>query len=73
MQIAWYNKSRRWARICPVCKRLYRVDDTPLGDGGDLESGKRDSEPPKRLREQEISGICTFTSKFITPDYRVYS
>ncbi len=67
----WYNKSRLKARICPACKRLYRVGDTirqALLD--DVESergttkrtqGKRD---PRGSREQEISGICMYMHSY---------
>ncbi|KAF7791570.1 hypothetical protein EIP86_002586 [Pleurotus ostreatoroseus] len=66
-QIMWYNKTRTASRICPVCKRLYRVGD--VLDPSPSRSPPRSRSPSphnntspakdKRRKEQEISGICS--------------
>lgn len=63
----WYNKSRLEARICPVCKRLYRVGDAlrqPLREGSCSREGSpsrsTDKTAFRERREQEISGICAY-------------
>lgn len=73
-QVLWHNKSRRVARICPACRRLYRVGELtrePLLDDGSPPASRSPSsssadsttgeseQSRRRLREQEISGICT--------------
>lgn len=68
IQILWYNKSRAVARICPVCKRLYRVGDTDALTDIDSDAPASPTatatdvalNAERRRREQEISGICTF-------------
>ncbi|CCM00978.1 uncharacterized protein FIBRA_03026 [Fibroporia radiculosa] len=61
--ILWYNRSRKTARVCPACQRLYRLGDV-LPDHLDHE--KENSEPrvdaqssPYLLHEQELSGLCS--------------
>ncbi|KAI0668908.1 hypothetical protein C8Q78DRAFT_1043624 [Trametes maxima] len=59
--ILWYNKSRRTARICPACQRLYRLGDV-LPDHLAREDGEQESEThasPYLAREQELSGLCS--------------
>ncbi|KII84096.1 hypothetical protein PLICRDRAFT_46433 [Plicaturopsis crispa FD-325 SS-3] len=70
--ILWYNKSRATSRICPTCRRLYRLGDilpdhTRLhGHGGEkdkdhlplLDPGSR-KKRPELEREQELSGLCS--------------
>ncbi|EIW56685.1 uncharacterized protein TRAVEDRAFT_73150 [Trametes versicolor FP-101664 SS1] len=59
--ILWYNKSRRTARICPACQRLYRLGDVLpdhlAGDNGEQRNETRSS--PFLAREQEFSGLCS--------------
>ncbi|KAI0632833.1 hypothetical protein C8Q77DRAFT_848994 [Trametes polyzona] len=59
--ILWYNKSRRTARICPACQRLYRLGDVLpdhlAGENGEQQRATRAS--PYLAREQEISGLCS--------------
>lgn len=67
--ILWHNKSRARARICPACRRLYRLGELvrePLLDDGspvrlpdEGESARADAQAQRRRREQEISGICS--------------
>ncbi|KAI0920448.1 hypothetical protein AcV5_010177 [Taiwanofungus camphoratus] len=60
--ILWYNKSRRLARVCPACQRLYRLGDV-LQDH--LQENKENLDPlPDPVssflyREQELSGLCS--------------
>ena len=61
-QILWYNKSRRNARICPACHRLYRLGDV-LPDhlvGEDARDQSTTQVSPYRAREQQLSGLCEF-------------
>ncbi|KAI8972589.1 hypothetical protein BD414DRAFT_540230 [Trametes punicea] len=59
--ILWYNKSRRTARICPACQRLYRLGDVLpdhlAGDTREQQTETRAS--PYLAREQELSGLCS--------------
>ncbi|KAG0700486.1 hypothetical protein DFH29DRAFT_853601 [Suillus ampliporus] len=55
--ILWYNKSRVTSRICPSCRRLYRLGDI-LPDLTD-EKHTGESRSPLLAREQEISGLCS--------------
>ncbi|EKM52318.1 uncharacterized protein PHACADRAFT_211590 [Phanerochaete carnosa HHB-10118-sp] len=72
--IVWHNKSRRTARICPACRRLYRIGELtrePLLDDSSPPASCSPSSSPadgttaeseqsrRRRREQEISGICS--------------
>ncbi|KAH9044995.1 hypothetical protein EDB83DRAFT_2553928 [Lactarius deliciosus] len=43
----WYNKSRRFGRVCPACLRPYSLADAPL------------DAPALLLSEQIISGLCS--------------
>ncbi|KAJ3554564.1 hypothetical protein NM688_g3044 [Phlebia brevispora] len=73
--ILWYNKSRQTARICPVCKRLYRVGEalrqpgehSPSWSNSDFPRApqKPASSHAKRRKEQEISGICSTLCFFL--------
>lgn len=59
-QILWYNRSRRTARICPACQRLYRLGDILPDHLTEAEADKEETMPsPQLLREQELSGLCT--------------
>jgi len=60
VKILWYNKSRARSRVCPACQRLYRLGDILPGH---IEEEPRKSRPPppQLLKEQEISGLCTFS------------
>ncbi|KAG1728975.1 uncharacterized protein EDB91DRAFT_1060230 [Suillus paluster] len=57
--ILWYNKSRATSRICPSCRRLYRLGDIlpDLTEDGKKHTGE--SRSPLLAREQEISGLCS--------------
>ncbi|KAI0830105.1 hypothetical protein BC628DRAFT_1356443 [Trametes gibbosa] len=61
--ILWYNKSRRTARICPACQRLYRLGDILPNHLAGEERGQRgaaETRPsPYLAREQELSGLCS--------------
>ncbi|KAH7921140.1 hypothetical protein BV22DRAFT_1132543 [Leucogyrophana mollusca] len=57
--ILWYNKSRSTARICPSCRRLYRLGDNLPNLIEDEQCSKEVARPPQLLREQEISGLCS--------------
>ncbi|EPS96237.1 hypothetical protein FOMPIDRAFT_1032530 [Fomitopsis schrenkii] len=59
--ILWYNKSRRSARVCPACQRLYRLGDVLPEHMLDENSIPKPHEPiaPNLLREQELSGLCS--------------
>ncbi|OJT14262.1 hypothetical protein TRAPUB_9204 [Trametes pubescens] len=68
--ILWYNKSRRTARICPACQRLYRLGDVLpdhlAGDNGEQRNETRAS--PFLAREQEFSGLFyAFTDASLPP------
>ncbi|GJE88911.1 hypothetical protein PsYK624_049990 [Phanerochaete sordida] len=64
--IVWHNKSRHAARICPACRRLYRLGElvreplldehSPPPTHANTDAGP---ESERRQREQEISGICS--------------
>ncbi|KAG8921718.1 hypothetical protein FRC01_000105 [Tulasnella sp. 417] len=56
--IVYYNVTRQVGRICPACRRIYRVGDElqpHLLDGKD-----RQHEGPQTRREQMISGLCSW-------------
>lgn len=57
--VLWYNKSRATSRICPSCRRLYRLGDIlpDLTDNGEKQINETRS--PLLAREQEISGLCS--------------
>lgn len=57
--VLWYNKSRATSRICPSCRRLYRLGDIlpDLIDNGEKQINEIRS--PLLAREQEISGLCS--------------
>ncbi|OAX33764.1 hypothetical protein K503DRAFT_775249 [Rhizopogon vinicolor AM-OR11-026] len=57
--ILWYNKSRATSRICPSCRRLYRLGDILLDLTQDGEQHTNDTRSPLLVREQEISGLCS--------------
>ncbi|KZT69453.1 hypothetical protein DAEQUDRAFT_690988 [Daedalea quercina L-15889] len=59
--ILWYNKSRRGARVCPACQRLYRLGDVLPEHLLDENSIPKPHEPiaVNLLREQELSGLCS--------------
>ncbi|OCB85984.1 hypothetical protein A7U60_g6879 [Sanghuangporus baumii] len=64
--IAWYNKTRTHERICPACQRTYRLGDT-LADpiSGELINTNDRRTPPHVLREQQLSGFCSFPCFFL--------
>ncbi|KAG8908915.1 hypothetical protein FRB99_000018 [Tulasnella sp. 403] len=56
--ILHYNVTRKFGRVCPACRRIYRLGDTlppHLPDGQD-----RLQEGPRTLLEQSISGLCSW-------------
>ncbi|TFK95717.1 hypothetical protein BDV98DRAFT_517099 [Pterulicium gracile] len=65
----WYNKSRLTGRVCPTCRRLYRVGDAlhdlTLGpqDKSDQPPLSKNNSPPAVLdqlrNEQDLSGLCS--------------
>ncbi|KAH7909983.1 hypothetical protein BJ138DRAFT_1009759 [Hygrophoropsis aurantiaca] len=58
--ILWYNKSRSTARICPSCRRIYRLGDVlPDLIGDDHQVGMKHTRAPQLSREQHISGLCS--------------
>jgi hypothetical protein len=64
-QLLWYNKSRRTARVCPACQRVYRLGDmlsSPVGvrtdNDGDAPPADKQSPSAQLLKEQLISGLC---------------
>ncbi|CUA68781.1 hypothetical protein RSOLAG22IIIB_03641 [Rhizoctonia solani] len=61
--ILHYNRTRLVDRICPACRRFYRLGDllpflTP--DPGSIDELDRQHEDSRALREQQISGLCSF-------------
>lgn len=64
-QILWYNRSRKAARVCPACQRLYRLGDAlpeilAFDEHGVQPSDDVASASSVLLREQELSGLCTY-------------
>lgn len=58
--VLWYNKSRATSRICPSCRRLYRLGDIlPDLTSDDGENHINEIRSPLLAREQEISGLCS--------------
>ncbi|KAH8114894.1 hypothetical protein DFH11DRAFT_1508075 [Phellopilus nigrolimitatus] len=61
--IVWYNKTRKYGRICPACQRLYRLGDSLVDPVSGAPVDVRDPQtPPQVLREQQLSGICMWPS-----------
>lgn len=61
--ILHYNRTRLIDRICPACRRFYRLgDQLPLlaPEPGSIDELDRQQEDSRTLREQEISGLCSF-------------
>lgn len=58
-QILWYNKSRKTGRVCPSCRRLYRLGDVLPDHMKEEEECKAEPRSKELIREQEISGLCT--------------
>ncbi|KEP54293.1 F-box-like domain protein [Rhizoctonia solani 123E] len=61
--ILHYNRTRLVDRICPACRRFYRLGDllpflTP--EPGSIDELDRQQEDSRALREQQISGLCSF-------------
>ncbi|KAL5520410.1 hypothetical protein ACEPAG_9634 [Sanghuangporus baumii] len=64
--IAWYNKTRTYERICPACQRIYRLGDTLIDPiSGELINTNDRRTPPHVLREQQLSGFCSFPCFFL--------
>ncbi|KAG2338947.1 hypothetical protein BDR05DRAFT_892515 [Suillus weaverae] len=57
--VLWYNKSRATSRICPSCRRLYRLGDILPDLTDDGEHHINETRSPLLAREQEISGLCS--------------
>ncbi|KAG2107738.1 uncharacterized protein F5147DRAFT_202066 [Suillus discolor] len=57
--VLWYNKSRATSRICPSCRRLYRLGDILPDLTDDGENRINETRSPLLAREQEISGLCS--------------
>lgn len=57
--VLWYNKSRTTSRICPSCRRLYRLGDILQDLTDDGENDISETRSPLLAREQEISGLCS--------------
>jgi uncharacterized protein YbaR (Trm112 family) len=57
--VLWYNKSRATSRICPSCRRLYRLGDILPDLTDDGEKHINETRSPLLAREQEISGLCS--------------
>ncbi|KAG1789498.1 uncharacterized protein HD556DRAFT_1243604 [Suillus plorans] len=57
--VLWYNKSRATSRICPSCRRLYRLGDILPDLTDDGENRTNETRSPLLAREQEISGLCS--------------
>ncbi|KZT05292.1 uncharacterized protein LAESUDRAFT_656177 [Laetiporus sulphureus 93-53] len=58
--VLWYNKSRKTARVCPACQRLYRLGDVlpkHLNEEALTQSAEHMRE--HLYREQAISGLCS--------------
>jgi len=54
--VLWHNKSRKFSRICPACRRLYRLGEVLSNP---LEGIEQIQEHPLLLVEQDISGLCS--------------
>ncbi|KAB5595887.1 hypothetical protein CTheo_651 [Ceratobasidium theobromae] len=62
-ELSLYNRSRLLDRICPACRRFYRLGDfLPLlaPEPGSIDDLDRQQEDSRTLREQQISGLCSF-------------
>ncbi|PCH43006.1 hypothetical protein WOLCODRAFT_47734, partial [Wolfiporia cocos MD-104 SS10] len=64
--ILWYNKSREYARVCPACRRIYRLGDVLPEHrfGRDMQDERLQPtadmcKSPLLRREQELSGLCS--------------
>ncbi|KAJ1303321.1 hypothetical protein OPQ81_011517 [Rhizoctonia solani] len=61
--ILYYNRTRLVDRICPACRRFYRLGDLLAflsPEPGSIDELDRQQEDSRTLREQEISGLCSF-------------
>ncbi|CAE6533124.1 unnamed protein product [Rhizoctonia solani] len=61
--ILHYNRTRLVDRICPACRRFYRLGDLlPFlaPEPGSIDDLDRQQEDSRALREQQISGLCSF-------------
>jgi hypothetical protein len=63
----WYNKSRKTSRVCPCCRRLYRLGDVMSNLLEEISPSRRHDEEqeqhPLLRTEQEISGLCKGLNK----------
>ncbi|KAI0312265.1 hypothetical protein OF83DRAFT_675199 [Amylostereum chailletii] len=61
--LLWYNKSRKFGRVCPTCHRLYSLGDvlpSPVSDPTQPElRAESASSSPQLLKEQILSGLCS--------------
>lgn len=60
----WFNRSRKAARVCPACNRLYRLGDVlpdlTANPHEDVHLPPYDASTSSfLLREQELSGLCS--------------
>ncbi|CAE7208817.1 unnamed protein product, partial [Rhizoctonia solani] len=61
--ILHYNRTRLVDRICPACRRFYRLGDLlPFlaPEPGSIDELDRQQEDSRTLHEQQISGLCSF-------------
>ncbi|CAE6464397.1 unnamed protein product [Rhizoctonia solani] len=61
--ILHYNRTRLVDRVCPACRRFYRLGDLlPFlaPESGSIDELDRQQEDSRALREQHISGLCSF-------------
>ncbi|KZT39816.1 hypothetical protein SISSUDRAFT_984358 [Sistotremastrum suecicum HHB10207 ss-3] len=56
--ILWYNKTRLNARICPTCRRFYKIGQTLPTHA--MEAPLDEKSKPLLEQEQTLSGICSF-------------
>ncbi|KAF8755319.1 hypothetical protein RHS01_05679 [Rhizoctonia solani] len=61
--ILHYNRTRLVDKICPACRRFYRLGDLlPFlaPEPGSIDELDREQEDSRALHEQQISGLCSF-------------
>ncbi|CEL62587.1 hypothetical protein RSOLAG1IB_04943 [Rhizoctonia solani AG-1 IB] len=61
--ILHYNRTRLVDKICPACRRFYRIGDLlPFlaPEPGSIDELDRQHEDSRALHEQQISGLCSF-------------
>ncbi|KAJ8590661.1 hypothetical protein M405DRAFT_156249 [Rhizopogon salebrosus TDB-379] len=62
------TRVRATSRICPSCRRLYRLGDILPDLTQDFGQQTNETHSPLLAREQEISGLCTGLLEHVQED-----